>query len=241
VPNFVGFLNRNGYESVLLAPSDRNRPGVRLENKYDYARLLVKEDMNYRGPAMGWGLVPDQFSLDVARKKVLERQPGAKPLFLNFHMVTSHAPWAAVMRRLRRFQHDEDGVHPYMNRLTEPMRRGYQATIAYDLQVIERYLESREDDALVIVLGDHQPPVITSAQASFDTPVHIFSRDKARLAEFVRQGFVEGLRIPEQKPAAVAHAGLFSLLVRAMTQASGAPEQALPKLMPDGQLLFSRR
>ena len=271
VPNFVGFLNRNGYESVLLAPSDRNRPGVRLENKYDYARLLVKEDMNYRGPAMGWGLVPDQFSLDVARKKVLERQPGAKPLFLNFHMVTSHAPWAAVpplvndpttlerltskfpvvndhveggravMRRLRRYQHDDDGVHPYMNRLTEPMRRGYQATIAYDLQVIERYLESREDDALVIVLGDHQPPVITSAQASFDTPVHIFSRDKARLAEFMRQGFVEGLRIPEQKPAAVAHAGLFSLFVRAMTQASGAPDQALPKLMRDGQLLFSKR
>ena len=267
----MGFLNRNGYESVLLAPSDRNRPGVRLENKYDYARLLVKEDMNYRGPAMGWGLVPDQFSLDVARKKVLERQPGAKPLFLNFHMVTSHAPWAAVpplvndpttlerltskfpvvndhveggravMRRLRRYQHDDDGVHPYMNRLTEPMRRGYQATIAYDLQVIERYLESREDDALVIVLGDHQPPVITSAQASFDTPVHIFSRDKARLAEFMRQGFVEGLRIPEQKPAAVAHAGLFSLFVRAMTQASGAPDQALPKLMRDGQLLFSKR
>ena len=271
VPNFVGFLNRNGYESVLLAPSDRNRPGVRLENKYDYERLLVKEDMNYRGPPMGWGLVPDQFSLDVARKKVLERKPGARPLFLNFHMVTSHAPWAAVpplvddpallenltstfpvvnndvegnaavMRRLRRYQHDEDGVHPYMNKFTAPMRRGYQSTISYDLQVISRYLQGRADDALVIVLGDHQPPVITNANASFDTPVHIFSRNKARLDEFMRQGFSEGLRIPDSKPAQVAHSGLFSLFVRAMAQASGAPQKTLPEVMPEGQILFSQR
>jgi hypothetical protein len=271
VPNFVGFLNHNGYESMLLAPSDRNRPGVVLENKYQYARLLTKEDMDYRGPPMGWGLVPDQFSLDVARKKVLERQPGARPLFLNFHMVTSHAPWqavpplvndpallqnltskfpvvndtpvgnTAVMRRLRRYVHDEDHIHPYMKRLTAPMRRGYQGTIAYDLQVIGRYLQGRSDDALVIVLGDHQPPVITSGNASFDTPVHILSRNPKRLEEFMREGFVQGLRIPDTKGAVVAHSGLFSLFVRAMARASGAAQEALPKLMREGQILFSQR
>jgi hypothetical protein len=118
------------------------------------------------------------------------------------------------------------------------MRRGYQATITYDLQVITRYLESRSDDALVIVLGDHQPPVITSADASFDTPVHVLSRSKARLAEFARQGFIDGLSIPDDKKPALAHAGLFSLFVRAMTRYSGTPEAALPRLVPDGHILF---
>jgi hypothetical protein len=270
VPNFVQFLQHNGYEAALLAPADRERPGVRMENRYGYEHLLAFTDMNYRGPAMGWGLIPDQFSLEVARRKVLERRPGARPLFFNFHMVTSHAPWAAVpplvqdtallenlkakfptvddtvegraavMRRLRRFQRD-DGVHPYMNQFTEPMRRGYQATISYDLQVIARYLESRDQDALVVILGDHQPPVITSANASFDTPVHVLSRDKGRLAEFVRQGFTPGLALADDAKSKSAHAGLFSLLVRALARGSDIPEGALPRFLPEGQPLFDAR
>jgi hypothetical protein len=267
VPNLVGFLRDNGYETVMLAPADRERPGGGKVNRYGFDRVIGFEDIGYKGPSMGWGIIPDQYSLDFARRTLLEKKPGARPLFLDFHMVTSHAPWSAVpplvdqphlLDRLKsnfgprpvdatpeaalrkhasHFERD-DGKHLYMSHFTEKMRRGYQATIRYDLQAITQYLKQRPDDALVILLGDHQPPVITRANASFDCPIHVLARDPAMLAELERAGFSRGLWLPEDAPTPLSHAGLFSLLARVLAAYSGVPEQALPPVVPEGQQLL---
>jgi hypothetical protein len=268
VPNLVSFLDANGYEGVLLSPADRERPGGGKINRYGFDQVLAYAEVGYRGPSMGWGIIPDQYSLDFARRRVLEKKPGAAPVFLDFHMVTSHAPWSAVpplieqphlldrltanfgprpkdpsadealKRRAGHFVHDEDGVHPYMSHFTASMRRGYQATITYDLHVITQYLEQRKDDALVIVLGDHQPPVITRANASFDTPVHVLARDASLLAELGPAGFAHGLWLPDDAPTPLSHAGLFSLLARTLAAYSGLPRETWPEVVPEGQQLL---
>jgi hypothetical protein len=268
VPNLVSFLDGNGYEGVLLAPADRERPGGGKINRYGFDQVLGYADIDYRGPSMGWGIIPDQYSLDFVRRRVLEKKPGAAPVFLDFHMVTSHAPWSAVpplidkphlldrltanfgprpkdadaaealKKRASHFEHDEDAVHPYMREFTESMRHGYQATITYDLQAIMQYLEQRQDDALVVLLGDHQPPVITRANASFDTPVHVLARDPRLLEEFTRAGFQPGLWLPDDAPTPLSHAGLFSLFARVLAAYSGLPPASWPALVPEGQQLL---
>jgi len=245
-PHLVSFLRRQGYRGVLLAPSDRNRPGAYVVNRYGFDTLLTYEELGYRGPSIGWGLVPDQYSLAIAAQRVLPpRAERAAPVFLDFHMVSSHAPWREVPRltddptthasrtepverggtpegtvltRLGRYDRGAERRFAWMEQFDGPMRRGYQATIDYDLRVITRYLSQRGDDALVIVLGDHQPPVIARADQSFDAPVHVLSRDPRRLQSVLGRGFLAGLTIVPNAQPVMTHADVFPLVVDALRQ-----------------------
>jgi hypothetical protein len=102
-----------------------------------------------------------------------------------------------------------------MGQLDASLRAGYQATVSYDLRLIARYLATRERDALVIVLGDHQPPVLARADQSFDTPIHVLSRAPARLAQL--RGFTPGLWLAPDAAPALHHAELWPRLVDALT------------------------
>ncbi len=251
-PTLVDFFERQGYETVQLAPSDRPRPGLADSNRYGYDKYVRYPDLDYRGPEVGWGLVPDQFSLGRAEELVLAKVD--RPLFFHFHMVSSHAPWSVVPfyvsdwrslneaqggrprdvssslfgKSLARFTHGSD-KEPYMGDLTATFRQGYARSVLYDLRVIEEFLKRRTGDALVIVMGDHQPPVVAPETVSFDVPVHLFARDPKLLEEFRAQGFTDGLVLGAEQGPAVEHAGLFSLVVRALARASGTTEPAYLK------------
>jgi hypothetical protein len=244
VPNLVSFLAGHGYQTLLLAPADRKRSGVEEVNYYHHQRGIRFDDLHYRGPHVGWGIVPDQYSLCYAEEHVLRRAP--HPVFLEMHMVTSHAPWEDVpalvpdyhvlnqlpgdryddvdaretMRRLRRYTHWERRF-AYIGALRATVARGYQATILYDLGVIERFLLGLPGDALVIVIGDHQPPFLAVETRSFDTPVHVLARDPALLEELAVHGFTDGLWLGPESRTALRHEGLFSLLVRSLVRAGG--------------------
>ena len=226
---------------MLLAPADRDRPGAYVVNRYGFTDSLAHAQLGYRGPSIGWGIVPDQYSLAVAEQRVL-RDP-ARPVFLDFHMVSSHAPWqdvpvltdaplraghgdavreeeldgtGQVLARLSRYDRAAERRFIDITQFDAAMREGYRATIAYDLTLITRYLGGRTRDALVVVLGDHQPPVIARSDTSFDAPIHVLARDASRLAPLREAGFREGLSLPPSAPAALSHAGLFSLLVHTL-------------------------
>jgi hypothetical protein len=235
---------------------------MRVENRYGFDKVIHHETLDYHGPSVGWGIVPDQYSLAFAERHVLGQR--TRPVFFDFHMVTSHAPWTPpratdvktpkalpsfgpaqeivkakrpstlALRRIKQFKREPNGRHTNVDlSLTASLRRDYQATIHYDLELITEYLCRRERDGLVILLGDHQPPVITDTDASFDTPVHVLSRDPRRLEELRSLGFVSGMTIPRAAPPALAHAGLFSALVRTLA-ATSYPREQLPSVLPEG-------
>jgi Sulfatase len=256
VPTLERFFAKRGYETVLLAPSDRSRLGVKAENRYGYDHYIRFSDLDYRGPPTGWGVVPDQYALGYAEEHVLRKV--RRPLFFHFHMVSSHAPWEVVpeyradfhswnqgaaaptendfsseiSRRLEHYSR-EDARDSYMGALTEPLREGFLECVLYDLRVVEEFLATRRNDALVILMGDHQPPVVAPETVGFDVPIHAFARDPKLLSELVDHGFSPGLVLPANAPAVVEHAGLFSLLVRTLARSSGdgAP---LPPYYPHG-------
>ncbi len=256
VPNLVSFLSGHGYNTVLLAPSDRKRPGVEEVNYYHHQRCVRFDDLGYRGPRVGWGIVPDQYSLFYTDEHVLRGTP--RPLFLEYHMVTSHAPWEDVprlvpdyralnerpgeplddedtgegLRRLRRYVHWKRRF-AYLGPLGARMADGYGATVRYDLQVLQRFLLGLQDDALVIVIGDHQPPFLAAGTRSFDTPVHVLARDPALLQELREHGFAGGLWLGSTAHVPVRHEGLFSLLARDLARCCGNSPR-LPAYLPHG-------
>ena len=58
---------------------------------------------------------------------------------------------------------------------------------------------------LTVVIGDHQPVAsVSGANASWDVPVHVVSRDAALLQRLQAAGFVPGLS-PVDAPIGVMH------------------------------------
>ncbi len=259
LPHLVSFLDAQGYSTILLAGSDRERPGIKASNPYGYQHYVNYDVLGYHGPAYGWGIVPDQFSLGYVRERFLNEADG--PVFFNFHMVTSHAPWhpvpeivadwrtlngvdgereaskegdKVVLGRLRNYQRDRAQRHWYMGELTAQLRDNYARAIDYELALVSNFLAQHERDALVIVMGDHQPPVIPKQGDKFDVPVHVFARRPELLAEFKEHGYVPGLT-PTKLVS--SHGGLMSLLTRALVR-SATPGAPLPPFRSQGVVLL---
>lgn len=253
VPHLVGFFAEQGYETMHLAPSDRPRPGVSVENLYGYRTYIGFRDLDYRGPQMGWGVVPDQYALGFVEEHFL--RTARHPLFFVYHMVSSHAPWLDVPlyvtdwrslndregerlhdtgfndlgRRLKRYTRENPRTS-YMGDLTATLREGYERSVFYDLRVLEDFILRQDQDALIVIMGDHQPPVVAPEADDFDVPVHVLSKDPKLLREFADQGFSEGLILEATQNAVLDHAGLFSLVVRALLVGAGQSVAGAPYL-----------
>ncbi len=262
LPSLVRFFADSGYLTVLIAPKDRERPGVRIENPLGYEQAVHFVELDYQGPALGWGWIPDEYTLLHTDERVFA--PAERPIFSFFHMVSSHAPWELVpprtddwrafaglagaqaapgadltaaeevQKHLRRFRR-ADGTTTYMGEMDPFQRESYAATVAYDLELIFDYVLARADpDDLFIVLGDHQPPVLDTAD-DFRVPVHLVSRDRALLVGFEAYGFRPGLAPAAVEGDALRHEGVLSMLVRELAAAWGeVPREELPPWRPEG-------
>jgi hypothetical protein len=82
--------------------------------------------------------------------------------------------------------------------------------MAYELKLVREYLSNFvEGEALIIVVGDHQPySGITGKNKPRSVPLHVISRRTDFIAPFLDRGYTEGL-IPRQE---LPHAGLETFL-----------------------------
>jgi hypothetical protein len=263
VPHLPGLLHHQGYRTVLLAPADRERPGVHEENPYGYDETIRSAELSYRGPSFGWGRVPDQYSLAYAQERVFTRRD--RPLFFVFTMVSSHALWNEVpelvgdardphayermklrvqtgvparseghgmlIDQTRRYSRKSGPAGPPASAAP---RRAYARSVLYDLELLRRALRELHGDDLIVVLGDHQPPLLTSEHDDFAAPVHIFARDPTLLAEALAHGFLPKLALDPHAETALPHEALFSLLVRTLLRAGGTSASSLPPFLPNG-------
>lgn len=260
----VSFLNNQGYDTLLVAPADRARLGLTVVNRYGYDRVMAFEDLKYRGDRYGWGMIPDQHTIGFVNERVVA--PAKAPQFINFHLVTSHAPWREIPARVpdwhtlssgsaknlelvqagdravaalaQRYDRVDTGLN--FRPAVRKFIRAYMRTIAYDLDlIVDEVIRKTDRGRLTIALGDHQPPLITSIASSYDSPIHVFSRDPRLLEELKAQGFKDGLRLGGKPKPVIGHGGLFSLLVRTLLRA-GDPHAALPPLVRKGRELMPK-
>ena len=214
-PPIAEFFNRAGYRTVSVMP------GTLWEwpagEYFRYQQNYYAFDFDYRSPGFGWAPMPDQFVLDnIYRREIKDRR--GPPLFIQFVLVSSHAPFNEQPRYIPDWSRIGDGS---IYRSQEPLRfpvqwpglkgasKAYASSIGYDIRVLTDFLCSMIDSAaLVIVTGDHQPNVkISGPDQPWSVPVHVVSRNPRLVRPFLRRGFSAGL-IPARSPP---HAGIESL------------------------------
>jgi len=189
-----------GYRTVAVMPGLRYAwPEGRF---YGFAEIYRAERLNYHGPAYGWWTIPDQYSLYWIHQVELNPAP-RPPLFIFFSTINSHAPFAPLppyepdWRRMNAPAGEtRAGAVDLHERLDgAALAAAYIESIRYNLAVLGGYLRQYAPaNALLLVLGDHQPPAIVGGrEIPWQVPAHVFSRDPAVLERWVAAGFRPGM------------------------------------------------
>ena len=91
----AGFFRAAGYRTVLVQPGT-TRPWPEGE-VVGFDRKYYEADLGYRGPSFAWATMPDQYTIDFVHRAEVAA-PARAPLFIEYALVCSHAPWSALPR-----------------------------------------------------------------------------------------------------------------------------------------------
>jgi len=228
------FFRAAGYRTVLVQPGTTARKPEGLVAGFE--QKIYAMDLDYHGPAFKWATMPDQYVIDFVHRHEVARRPESPrpPLFVEYELVTSHSPWSLQPRMVDEWDELGDGGRIF-NQIP-PVRyeigwanlgmagEAYVTSVIYDLDVLRRYLTERIDgDALIIVLGDHQPSAnVTRDSPSHEVPVHVISRDRSFVQRFLAAGYVPGMRLSMDQPPRPMEAFLPQLLEMFSSPRQGA-------------------
>jgi hypothetical protein len=223
-------LNRNGYENVLLCPLGgvdlHTVDWASVDRCFQAQRKILYADLGYVGPRVNYfGLIRrhsplDQYSLNFAYERAQRTSRG--PFSLFFCTLNSHFPWHSAPKAVADWQTLNDPNASLATLHDVSMLDRYVAAIRYQLDYTLRFAVQRSGDApLIILFGDHQPPVITPESMGKKTPVHVLSRNRALVDVFLEQGFAPRIDLAGIEPRAIRHEGFLSLFMKAMNAAYG--------------------
>ncbi len=223
-----------GYRSVVVQPGTTRRfPEGEVRG---FAAKYYAPDLEYQGPPFGWATMPDQYVLDFIHRK--EIAPSRVPVFAQYALVSSHAPWSVQPPIVEDWADLTNGkIFHQLGARTYPiswstMSRGgdaYAESLLYDLEMLKRYLaQVVERPTFIILMGDHQPPILPGNDPSPSVPVHLLSKDQALIARFAQSGFVPGMiPIDRARPP-----GMETFLITLLERLSGSPSPLAGPLPP---------
>jgi hypothetical protein len=120
-----------------------------------------------------------------------------------------------------------------------PIVERYNASIRYQLDYILRFAADRSGESpLIILFGDHQPPILTPQEMGKQTPVHVLSRDQALIDAFLEQGFAGSLSLGFPPPRTIRHEGFLSVLMKGLHAAYGTEPGLDLRYREGGAALF---
>ena len=163
---------------------------------YGYDELHAADDLDYRGPQLGWGEVPDQYTLSWLWREVLSTSDA--PMTAEIDLVSSHNPWPHPPPLVPWEEVGDGSVFSCMPGCAadgaDDVRSRYAASIGYSLEsVISFVVEHPDDDLVVVLVGDHQPwRYVTGEDASHDVPVTLIAGDPAVLDRISSWGWTPG-------------------------------------------------
>ncbi len=220
------YFNNAGYRTVSVMPGTTwPWPEGAF---FGYQKKYYAWNFDYKGPKYGWSPMPDQYVLEfIYRQEIRSR---TKPLFIEYVLISSHAPFHKQPPYLEDWSQIRDGsifyekeivtfpvVWPDLSKAAE----AYMTSINYVVKVLKTYvLKYIDDDALIIILGDHQPNVqITGENRPWSVPIHIISRNRAFMKPFAARGYTPGI-VPRQ-PA--PHPGMETFFYHLLEDFSNGP------------------
>lgn len=202
-----------GHTAINLAPAIVMEWPEGRELGFD--RIFAADDLGYEGPRLGWATMPDEYTLHALSERIRPQFDG--PVFAQVALISSHWPWRPIPElvgdhgRIGRGRVYErwniGGAGSVLEQFDLDRLRGrYIESIAYSLDATFAWAGRHlPDDALLIVLGDHQPAsIVTGRGVGSSVPVHVVSGASGMLEPFKGRGFDEGLRAePSAAPAAI--------------------------------------
>ncbi|NND92845.1 MAG: sulfatase [Granulosicoccus sp.] len=181
-----GLFRQAGWRSLGIMP------GIQLAWPegvwYGFDDLYTSTGMDYAGERFGYVTMPDQYTLSHFDNVI--RQSVDKPIMASIALLSTHAPWTPLPRRLDWDSIEDgsvyDGSHRFGERISwkyrDKVQDMYARSFDYTLGILGEYAARFADDALIVLVGDHQPPpVINGWGNSGDVPVHFISRDRGLL------------------------------------------------------------
>ncbi len=240
-PDLGRFLQSQGYHSAFvtaIARELRASEQERYENFYGVDDWVKYSRLDYQGPRYGWGPAPpDQYVLGYVEDEVLG--PVEQPTFLFYITQNSHYPWTPqpeVVQDWRTLnQPAADPSAPLPEQLSQTTkRRNYLDAVEYQLRFLTDFiLDAGSDDAIYVLIGDHQPQQVSRRADGFETPLHVISRDARFVESLQAYGFDEGL-LARDMTVDLRHEGFYSLFVRALLASYGQGDRVLPDYLPYG-------
>jgi hypothetical protein len=254
-PHLIHFFNRQGYQTFALQPLNRSRPGYSLtsyERFYQYQTYIHAEDLNFDSSAFGFHKIPDQYSLNYTHDRYLKNLE--EPYLLFFLTISSHSPWtflppyvtdwreiktSSIQALREKYRHTSGRFKQTMQThlISGVGLQEYLNLMFYELKIIRDYiLQKMPENSIVIILGDHQPPIVTDQNDGFETPLHIISQDSVFLKNLDNSHFSGGLLLDSSSASTLTHAGIYSLLVRNLAR-TYSESRPLPPFLPEGTIL----
>ena len=193
IPTLVSDFNATGHDTLAVMPANTREwlPG----EQYGFDEVYDATNMGYAGPAMNFFTMPDQYTLSWLHHEQLSTRDS--PVFAEVALISSHAPWVPVMPILPWAEIGDGSAYnelgqqqPTPEELFQDqaaVRDHYNRTLEYSLQVVSEFAQQfLADDALLIVLGDHEaPPMVTQSPVSREVPAHFISADASLLASMI--------------------------------------------------------
>ena len=239
-PHLIRYLYGQGYktfrmktiENVTAKPLEGEKV---TETFYDFMYWYKFPDFPYKGFEYDWfGGIPDQYALNYFKEHLIPHPE--LPKFLFFITMASHTPWFPPPKLLDDWHYLDtvqqdpyhyplppDDMHPYdqflfkyNSRVKEEISFRHARSVFYDIEMCRDFIlkQLNEEDAIVILIGDHQPPALKEGGSpSMDTPVHIISKDSIFVNSFISHGFNTGMWADPDIPAPLQHEGIYSLLM----------------------------
>lgn len=254
LPTLTRFFQAQGYPTVALQPGNRARDSVNVQDVFARDQVVEAAGLRYTGTIYDWGQIPDQYSLNLYREEVLSKL--SPPYFSFFMSVSTHFSWPEIpyatdwrtLNTPERVERAPWEPIPGVEAIDEGKPRRYFEAVVYEWRALLDFIESeRAEDAIFIIVGDHQPLIerttyeafdqdvaVAQAKQSLNTPVHVLARDQALLDRFTARGFAEGL-FAEPFTGGLMHEGLFSLFVTELVGQYGVNGHAARvRYLPEG-------
>jgi hypothetical protein len=234
---FADYFRDAGYQPLLVMPGT-TRPWPGMDDYYGFHQHYFSWEFGYQGPRYGWPTMADQFVLHHIQKTEIEH--ATKPLFIQYALVSSHAPFSDLPRYVDDWESLGDGsILKRSGRdrfkvtwgLSGDVVTAYTAAVTYEMKVMEGYLTNYvHDDSLVIFVGDHQPHQLVTGpeNLTWSVPIHIASRNPELVAPFLRRGYISGM-VPTQP---LPHVGMERFMEEFLADFSTKPLAVDPGIWP---------
>lgn len=233
------WFRKEGYRNYRLIsiPDNENMrlPWETFSRFYGTDEWIKYKDLHYHGLHYGFGpSPPDQYSVSYANEYI--RKKGISPYTLFFITQNSHNPFYApdsVVSDWRSLNTSVNVPLPNSVFFRKPKIEDYSKAINYDITALVQLIlrEGKEND-IFILIGDHQPPVLTGSQDGFETPVHIIVRNSNFGNGFTKYGFTKGM-IP-QNSKIIRYEGIYSMFIHEFIRTYGNDTTHLPDYKPRG-------